>query len=282
MAKLKTMSVKDADGKDITVGILDESGNPIYEIDGKEVGQDFATLRSDLTRANGEAAERRLKIKELEEKLNVFADLDPEKAKHALSVIQNLDDKKLLDAKQVDVMKAQWEESFKTNKAQSDASYEAKIKELELLAEAKENAIKRMLVKGVFDTSQFLDKTIYGPLRDSAFLMFGSHFEVEAGDNGDYKVVAKMNGSPILSVARPGQPATPDEALEEIIKSHPQREHIMKGSQASGAGATGGSGGGSKTPVQKLQEEYDHAVKTNNFQQQVALKRQIIEAQRAV
>jgi hypothetical protein len=276
MATLKTMVIKDKDGKDITVGILDSNFNPIYEIDGKEIGQDLSILRSDLARAMGESAERRLKLKEAEEKILAFKGIDPDKARSAMSVVDNLDDKKLMDAKQVEVMKAQWEESFKANKAQTDASYEAKIKELEGLVENKENSIKRMLIKGAFDTSQFLEQTIYGPLRDSAFKMFGENFEVEPGDNGDYRVVAKMGGKPIISVSRPGQPATPDEALEEIINSHPQRQHILKGSQASSGGATGGGGGGgSKTTLQQLQERYDTAVKNNDFNSQVALKKQI-------
>jgi hypothetical protein len=285
MAKLKTVTMKNPDdpGQDITLAVIGPGGHPIYEIDGKEVEQDLAILRADLTRANGEAAERRHKLKEVEEKLALYDGLDPDKAKQALSVVSALDDKKMIDAQQVEVMKAQWEKSFTENKARTDQAYEAKITDLEGKVAEKDGSIKRMLIKGVIDTSKYLDSTIFGPLRDSAFLQFGNNFEVEAGDNGDFRVVAKLNGQPILSVARPGQLASPDEALEAMILAHPQKEHILKGSQASGGGATGGGSGsgGSKTTVDQLKEKYDAAVKSNDALGQVSLKRQIFEAEQA-
>ena len=280
MATLKTMTVKNEDGSEIVVGVLGPSGNPIYEIDGKEVEQDLSILRADLTKANGEAAERRIKLKEAEEKLAVFSDIDPEKAKTALAVVQNLDDKKLLDAKQVETMKSQWEASFLQNKAGTDAAYEAKIGELSGALESERSNIKKMLVQRVFTDSKFLEATTFDKLRDAAYMMFGDRFIVEQGDSGEYSVVGKnKDGTNILSIARPGQMATLDEALEHIVTTHPQKDYILKGSLASGSGAQGSAGGGAKSALQNIQAAYDAALKNGDATAIVSLKRQLYEAQ---
>ena len=280
MAQLKTMKVKGEDGVEVTVGVLGPGGNPIYEIEGKEVEQDLSILRADLTKANGEAAERRVKLKEAQDQLAVFEGVDPEKAKTALAVMANLDDKKLLDAKQVETMKTQWESSFLRNKAGTDAAYEAKIAELTGSLDSEKSNIKKMLIQRVFSDSKFLEQTTFDKLRDAAFMMFEKRFVVEQADNGDYRVVAKnSDGTDILSIIRPGQKATTDEAIEHIIMSHPQKDYILKGSQASGSGAQGGAGGGAKGTLQQLQDAYTVAVKNGDNLAMIALKRQMFEAE---
>ncbi len=279
MATLKTMTIQ-VDGKDVTVAVVGPNGFPVYEIEGKEVEQDIVALRSDLAKLNSDDAGWRHKYRQLEAQFEPFKDLDPEKARHALDVVASLDDKKLLDAKQVDVMKAQWEESFKQNKAASDAAFQAKIDELTGSLDSERSNIKRMLIQRVFSDSKFLEGTTFDKLRDEAFRVFGDHFQVESGENGNYRVVAKNpDGTPILSIARPGQVATTDEAIEHIISSHPQKDYILKGSQASGSGAQGSAGGGSKSTLQQLQAAYDAAVKNGDATAIVSLKRHLFEAQ---
>lgn len=281
MAELKTMQVKGEDGAEITVGVLGPGGNPIYLVDGKEVEQDFAILRADLTKANGEAAERRVRLREAEERLAAFEGVDPEKAKTALAVVANLDDKKLLDSKQVETMKAQWEESFKKNKESSDATYELKIKELSEQVSAEQAKIEKMVIKGAFLGSKFLDQTIYGPVREDAYKIYGDRFVSEPGDNGDLRPVYRnQDGTPLISVARPGQVASFDEAIEHIITTSPQKDFILRGSQASGSGAQGGAGGGSKSTMQQLMDRHAAAIKANNISLAMSLKDQMSELQR--
>jgi hypothetical protein len=73
---------------------------------------------------------------------------------------------------------------------------------------------------------------------------FGSAFRVEDG-----KIVAKdAAGNNIFSRARPGELADFDEALETLVEQYPYRDHILKGSGATGGGASGNGGGaGSKS-----------------------------------
>jgi len=279
VATLKTTVVKDAEGNDITVGVLGASGHPVYEIEGKEVEQDLVYLRGELTKLNAEDAGWRHKYRELEKQHSVFEGIDPVKAKAAMETVANLDDKKLIDAKQVETMKSQWESTFVQNKAASDAAFEAEIAKLTSSLDSERNNIKRMLVQRVFTDSKYLENTTFDKLRDAAFMMFGERFVVEQGDNGDYRVVARNpDGTQILSVARPGQAATMDEAMEAIITSHPQKDYILKGSQASGSGAQGGAGGGAKSTYQQLEALYIQAVKNNDANAMVTLKRQMFEA----
>lgn len=69
---------------------------------------------------------------------------------------------------------------------------------------------------------------------------FGKAFSIEEG-----KVVAKdANGNKLYSAASPGDLAGFDEALEMLVNQYPGKDHILKGSGASGSGAQGGHGGG--------------------------------------
>ena len=287
MAKLKTMTIKvkgeDQAEKDLIVAMVGPNGHPIYEIEGKEVEQDVVQLRDIITERNKESADRRKAAEDLKTQLALFEGIEPDKARAALTLAANLDSKKLMDAGQVELMKSQWEESFKANKAAGDAAYETKISQVTQDLEVERNNIKKMLIQDVFTDSKFLEGTTFDKLRDGAYKMFGDKFVVEQDDNGSYKVVAKNpDGTPILSVARPGQVATTDEAIEHIILTHPQKDYILLGSLASGSGAQGGAGGGAKGTIQQIQAAYDDAVKRQDATAIVSLKRQLFEAQRTL
>ena len=95
-----------------------------------------------------------------------------------------------------------------------------------------------MAVKSLFDGSNFLrEKTVLPP--DLAFSSFGQNFTVEEAGDG-YKISAAINGQPILSRAKPGELATPEEALEAIIEAYPLKDRILK-APGGGSGAQGGN-----------------------------------------
>ena len=138
--------------------------------------------------------------------------------------------------------------------------------------------LKNILVKNAFLGSDYLKNTIYDPVRDQACKIYSDMFDVVPGDNGDLNVVLKSkDGQPLISTVRPGQLASFDEAIEHIITSSPQKDYILRGSQASGSGAQGGAGGGAKSTLQQLQSAYDLAVKNGDATSIVALKRRMFE-----
>jgi hypothetical protein len=69
---------------------------------------------------------------------------------------------------------------------------------------------------------------------------FGNAFKLE----GDAIVAYDTTGNKIFSRLKPGDIAGFDEALDILIDAYPYRDHILKGSGASGGGAAGGAGVG--------------------------------------
>lgn len=285
MAKLKTMTVRvvqDGEEKELTVAVVGPGGHPVYEIEGKEIEQDIDDLRNILTAKNDENAKRRLENDELKSKLATFADLDPEKAKEALGIVASLDAKKLVDAKDMEALKSQIEAAWKLQIENQKNSFEASIAELNSKLSTEQTKVRDITLNNAFLGSQYLKNTIYDPVRSDAYKLFGDKFEVEPGENGNMNISFRTSdGTPLLSTARPGKPATFDEALEHIFVNHPQKDHLLKASQASGSGATGGAGGGAKSTLLQLKEQHAAAMKQGNAALAMNLKDQIFEMEKA-
>ena len=95
------------------------------------------------------------------------------------------------------------------------------------------------MIGGSFARSKFAaDKLAIPP--DLVQAYFGKAFSIEEG-----RVVAKdVNGNKLYSAANPGELAGFDESLEMLVNQYPGKEHILKGTGASGSGASGSTGGG--------------------------------------
>lgn len=239
---------------------LDESGNvvlkdglPVYvHEDGKEIAFDAPAAMAKISDLNGESAGHRRAAKAANEKLDVFGDMDPDAAIKALKTVQDLSDKKLIDAGEVDALKRSLGESFATK----EESYTTALS-------AKDKTIRKLTVSTQFGQSEFLrSKTVLTP--DIAESAFGKYFKLD-DNNGTIKVVAELNGAPIFSRENPGEPAGFDEAMSVIIESRADKKSILRGTSSSGSGANGG-GGGSPDVV-------DNPWKTGNRTQQSAIVR---------
>ena len=82
----------------------------VIKRNGKEVAFDAVYTLGTITRLNKEAQTNREEAKQFKEKLALFGDLDPTSAKDALNKLKNLDDKKLVDAGEIEKLKAELEE----------------------------------------------------------------------------------------------------------------------------------------------------------------------------
>jgi len=226
---------------------LDENGNavvqdgkPVYvHEDGKEVPFDAPAAMAKIQELNEEAKKHRLRARELNEKLQMFLDAvgdetDPgewlEKAVKAIETVQNLDQKKLVDAGQVEALKKNLSEA-----------YEKKLAEMQEVVKAKENQIYRLTISSAFASSPFIaEKTTLPP--DIAETYFGRHFKVEEGENGEVRIVGYINGNPILSREKPGEPAPFEEAIQVIVENYPMKDRILRGTPG-GSGGSGNQGG---------------------------------------
>lgn len=187
--------------------------------------------RDELNQTKTEAKERRLKIKELEEKAKAFEGLDPEEARKALHTVSSLKDKDKQEAEKLSAL----EKALKEAHAKELGEYKTKL-------DKAGNDIRELTIKTGFASSKFLQEKTILP-GDIAFAYFGHHFTVEELD-GRPAAVAKLNGNTIYSKDpnRAGKPADVDEALSIIVmENYPNKEKILAGAAASGSGATGNS-----------------------------------------
>lgn len=221
----------DADGH-----VVLQDGKPVYVADdGKEIAFDAPGTVATISRLNAEAKSHRERAEAAEGKLKQFEGIeDPAAARKALETVKNLDDKKLVDAGEVEKVR---EEAIKAIKAQ----YEPVLAERDALKES----LYAEKIGGAFSRSKLIAEKFAIPA-DLVQARFGGHFKIEEGRTVAYD----QSGNKLYSRANPGELADFEEALEIIVDAYPYKESILKGSGASGGGA-GESGGGGKQPTNK-------------------------------
>lgn len=225
--KLKTVEV---DGKQYAE-VLD--GKPVFTgDDGKDIAFDAVGTRDTITRLNAEAKSHRTRAEAAESAVSAFEGIgDPAAARKALETIANLDQKRLVDAGQVEQANAE-----------RDKAWQARLDEVSGKAQTFEQQLYAEKIGGSFARSQFIAEKMAVPA-DMVQATFGGNFKIEEG-----KVIAyDTQGQKIFSRARPGELADFNEALETLISQYPHRDHILKGSGANGGGAPNGGNPNQKT-----------------------------------
>jgi hypothetical protein len=216
-----------------------QDDKPIYiGEDGKEIAFDAPGTVATISRLNGEAKSHRERAEAAEKGLKSFEGItDPAAAIKALETVQNLDDKKLIDAGEVEKVK---QAAIKA-KDEEYKPYVEKATELE-------KALRQEKIGGSFARSKFIADKLAVPV-PMVEKTFGDQFTIEDG-----KIVAKdQNGNAIYSKAKPGELADFDEAMEIIVESSPYRDSIMKGLQQNGGGAKPGSGGNASKTISRTE-----------------------------
>ncbi|WP_424139377.1 DUF6651 domain-containing protein [Roseomonas chloroacetimidivorans] len=227
--KLKTVEV----GGTLYAEVAD--GRPVYvHDDGREVPFDAARTVAKIGELNREAQTHREAKEAAETRLKAFEGIDDaEAARKALATLKNLDDKKLVDAGEVERIKA---EAIK--------AVEDKWRPVSKERDALKDQLHREIVGGSFARSKFIGDRLAIPA-DLAEAAFGRNFSVEDG-----RIVAKDgSGKPIYSPTRPGELADFDEAMETLVAAYPHRDSILRGANQTGSGAKPSAGGatGGKT-----------------------------------
>lgn len=212
-----------------------QDGKPVYvKDDGSEVAFDAPGTIATISRLNGEAKGHREAKEAAETRLKAFEGItDPKAAIEALGKLKSLDDKKLIDAGEVEKVKA---EAIKA----VEEKYKPIVEENEKL----KGDLYSERVGGQFARSKFIAEKCAVPA-DILQARFGTNFKDEDG-----KAVAyDGNGNKIYSKSNPGEPAAFDEALEILLDGYAYKDSLLKGTGGgSGAkGSTASGGGGAKT-----------------------------------
>lgn len=216
-------------------------GKPVYvQDDGKEVAFDAPGTVQTISRLNGEAKSHRERAEAAEAAVKSFEGIkDPKEALKALETIKNLDAKKLVDAGEVDKVRA---EAIKA----VEEKYAPIVKERDELS----GKLIAEKVGGSFARSKFIAEKMGIPA-DMVEARFGSNFKLE----GDNVIAYDKSGNKIFSASNPGEPAGFDEALGILVEHYPYKDQILKGTGASGSGSSGGNGGTGGKTISRAQFE---------------------------
>ena len=205
--------------------VVVQDGKPVYvNEDGKEIPYDVNQANNKISELCKEAKTHREAKEAAEQKLRQFDGIeDPEAARKAIETCNNLDSKKLIDAGEVERVRAE------INKAAN-----AKIEEAHKETETVRQQLYDEKIGGSFARSTFIKDRLAIPA-DIAQAAFGKNFTV----TDDGRIIAKdNNGNEIYSQIKPGEPAAFDEALEILVGNYKNKDSILRGNQATGAGTS--------------------------------------------
>lgn len=233
----------DANGAIVTQDVNGTKLPVFIHADGKKSPFDAEGTLGTISRLNGEAKTHREAKEAAEKSLKGFEGItDPAAALKALATIKNLDDKKLVDAGEIEKVKAEVVRAAE----ERWSPYKTKAEQLQ-------GQLDSMLIGSVFTGSKLVATKLAAADAaagaEIARALFGGRFKVEDG-----KVVGyDAQGNKLYSRVRTGELADPEEALEMIVDAYPHKASILKGTGSSGSGAGGGgggNGGGGKTMSQ--------------------------------
>lgn len=211
-----------------------QDGKPVYvHDDGKEVAFDAAATVGTINRITEESKRYKERAQTAEETMKAFEGIeDPASARKALETVKNLDQKKLVDAGEIETVKSEISKAF-----------QSQLEEASQRAQALEAQLYQEKIGGAFSRSKFIQEKLTAPV-PMVEKTFGEHFKVEDGSTRAYDA----NGNLIYSRAKPGEPAEFDEALEILVEQFPYKDSILKAKEANGGDVTrpNGQGGGAK------------------------------------
>ncbi len=221
-------------------------GKPVYIHEGnEEKPMDVAHMMRAISERNKECQTHREAKEAAQAKLRQFEDIsNPEKALEALRIVENLDHKQLIDAKEVDKLKAEMSKTYEEKIGAITKGYDEKLTEQVNRANELENKHQQLAINNAFERSPYIKEKIAVPA-EMVQALFQSRFKMEDGKLIGYH----PDGRVITSKERLDDPATFEECIETIICTYDNRSHILKGANSSGAGGGGGTGrsGGDKT-----------------------------------
>lgn len=242
----KLTKTKAEDGTEIEV-VATKDGNPIW-LDSNNAE---SVMQGDtITRLSGEAMQHRKDKEAAQATLKAFEGLDPTKAREAVTLVDKIDKKQLLDAGKVDELTKQIQDQFTEKLAASD----------KVNADLRNNLNKTKLVNA-FSTSEFVKDKLALPM-DVAQSYFSSNIEFDDNGNMSFK---GPDGNPVMSKTKIGEKADFNEALALLVENNPNRDALLKGGNHQGSGNNGGGGGG-KPGVKTYRRADIDAMQTNNPQ----------------
>ncbi len=264
--------------------VVSQDGQPVWVYEdgdnkGKEAPVDFGKTLTSIAKITQESIGRKDKLKEANGTLQLFVDAGIEDVgtfvtdgRAALETVANLSDKDILDAGEVDKIKAQATEVYDRKIENMTLTHSGEVATLNDTIAAKDGNIRNLIIKGAFDRSSFLkDKTVLPP--EFAYSHFGNRFSVEEVDGELKGFGLDGEGKKLMSAKNPAEYADPEEAIELLIMSSPQKDTLLK-MEANGSGNQGSG----DVNTDNLLAQYNKAKEQKNTTAMITLKRKLSEA----
>lgn len=217
-----------------------QDGKPVFVDDqGKDIAFDAVGTKETISRLNAEAKSHREAKEAAEAALKNFEGIaDPAAALKALETLKNIDDKRLVDAGQVEQIKQQTAQAYEQRIQEKEKAHGETLNRITQERDTLQATLFNERIGGQFERSGFIKENLITP-PDMVRAVFGNAFKVE----GDKVVAYDHTGNKIFSRSRPGEIASFDEALEQLVDHYPNRDYILKGTGSSGGGSSGGGQG---------------------------------------
>jgi hypothetical protein len=227
--------------------VMIDAGNPVFSHpDGREEPFNADAMMLKIRELTTESAKHRNKYKQAQAKAQPLIDAGVEDipqylkdAGEAISLVKTYKEKGNPGVEEIERIKQSVASSFETRLIEKDKLHAKAIEEANASLHKKDDLLRNQLVKSAFNSSDFIrEKTNMIP--EFAFDSFGKHFVVEEKDGALQTFALDSEGEKIFSL-KGSSYADPHEAIEILIKSHPQKDKLLK----SGSGGSGAQGGGS-------------------------------------
>lgn len=242
--------VLDEDGKAVLKKADDGRMLPVYEYeDGTQKEFDAHGTLEGLNRKLQEERDEKDRLfkrkEEYKSKVEAFKDIDPEKAKEALTKMKNLSDKKILDEKGVEAVKAEVRNDMKILHEEAmeslKKSHKTEFEEWQNKFSTQDKLIRNLVVDNLFANSEYFSgddrKTIYPP--HDAAKIFGDHVDVGIEDGRIKITMLGTDGKALISKVEHGEPAGFNEGIGMILDKHPRKNDIMRAGNSGGPDSDG-------------------------------------------
>lgn len=203
---------------------VDAKGNPIYlDSNGGEMSVEGGTI----SRLNGEAKSYRERAEAAEATVKKYDGItDPAAAIKALDTVSKLDQKKLMEAGEVEKVHNEIK-----------ATFTGQLNEATKRGDELQAQLDSRIKSGDVRASKFVQERIAVPV-EMFESVFASKFKVENGKT----VPVGLDGNPIYSKKRAGELADIDEAFEIMVEGYAHKDTILKAAANPGSGNNGNGG----------------------------------------
>lgn len=243
------LTYKTIDGKDgEKLIVANDKGLPIViddEQENKEFGINAIEHYSQIPKLRTEAANNRKAFETSEARFTPLKDheIDPDnlnewlpQAKDAITKLENIDQKKLIDANEVETIKLQAQEKIQSKLDEVTNKYQTRLEGLEKSVKDKDGTIFGLMVNDKFYNSKFVKGKLNMTPKVAA-KYFGENFKVEDEDGKQSVIAYGKDGQRIYSKEDIGAIPDFDEALALLVDADEDRDMLLKGKNASGTGA---------------------------------------------